>query len=229
MSDSDDDEQLKEAIALSLRDQSVSLKQNTPGRGLEASGCVIDLTNSSPDGADTSTQHGEIAGTSAMAPTQQKGQYLSPGILGLNRKEMEEQRLARKRKAPISPPPARRQRYTPDATNVNSISTAAVSSTPSERGVLKYPKGVVKKTWAFGYPREDDIKIEEVLQKTDLELAVLCAFQWDVEWLLRKIALDRTKMIFVMQAKEDAVVSLWRLCRILITHNLTCHIPETSV
>lgn len=43
---------------------------------------------------------------------------------------------------------------------------------------LKYPKGVVLKTWVYGSPRQgNDIKIEEVLQKDDLELAVLSAFQ----------------------------------------------------
>ena len=47
---------------------------------------------------------------------------------------------------------------------------------------VQYPDGVVKKTWAFGYDRQgDDIKIEEVFQKTDLELAVLCTFQLDAD------------------------------------------------
>jgi len=41
---------------------------------------------------------------------------------------------------------------------------------------LEYPRGAVKKTWAFGYPRENDIKIEEVLQKDKLKVAVLSAF-----------------------------------------------------
>jgi hypothetical protein len=47
---------------------------------------------------------------------------------------------------------------------------------------LQYPDGVVKKTWAFGYDRNgDDIKIEEVLQKSDLEVAVLSSFQVDAD------------------------------------------------
>ena len=79
----------------------------------------------------------------------------------------------------------------------------ATSSMPG----IQYPYGVVKKTWAYGFPRSEDIKIEEVLQKNDLNIAVLSAFQWDVEWLLRKLDLKRTKMIFVMQAKDDATVT----------------------
>jgi len=35
----------------------------------------------------------------------------------------------------------------------------------------------VKKTAAQGCPREDDITIEEVFQKDDLELAILSAFR----------------------------------------------------
>jgi hypothetical protein len=47
---------------------------------------------------------------------------------------------------------------------------------------IQYPEGIVKKTWAFGYDRKgDDIKIEEVLQKGDLELAVLSSFQIDAD------------------------------------------------
>ncbi|RDL35212.1 uncharacterized protein BP5553_07143 [Venustampulla echinocandica] len=69
---------------------------------------------------------------------------------------------------------------------------------------IQYPDGVVKKTWAYGYPRKgNDIKIEEVLQKSDLELAVLSAFQVDPEWVQTKLD-DKTKVIWVLQAKEEA-------------------------
>lgn len=47
---------------------------------------------------------------------------------------------------------------------------------------IQYPDGTAKKTWAFGYDRKgDDIKIEEVLQSSDLELAVLSSFQIDAD------------------------------------------------
>ncbi|KAM0698430.1 hypothetical protein Q7P36_001897 [Cladosporium allicinum] len=71
---------------------------------------------------------------------------------------------------------------------------------------LLYPKGVVKKTWAFGHERNGkDIKLEEVLESKTLKTAVISAFQWDMEWLFRKLNVQQTKCIFVMQAKEQAL------------------------
>ncbi|KAG9239404.1 tyrosyl-DNA phosphodiesterase domain protein [Amylocarpus encephaloides] len=68
---------------------------------------------------------------------------------------------------------------------------------------IQYPDGVVKKTWAYGFPRQgDDIKIEEVLQKSDLEHAVLSAFQIDAEWIQTKLDV-KTKVIWVLQAKTE--------------------------
>jgi hypothetical protein len=71
---------------------------------------------------------------------------------------------------------------------------------------IHFPNGTVKKTWAYGYPRQDDIKIEEVLQKDDLELAVLSAYQWDEEWILSKLNMRKTKVICVVQAKTEQEV-----------------------
>jgi hypothetical protein len=73
---------------------------------------------------------------------------------------------------------------------------------------VQYPKGVIKKTWAFGYPRENDIKIEEVLQKHDLELAVLSSFQWDDEWIMSKLDIKKTKVICVVQSENEEHVSI---------------------
>jgi hypothetical protein len=73
-------------------------------------------------------------------------------------------------------------------------------------GGLLYPKGVVKKTWAFGHERNGkDIKLEEVLEAKTLKTAVISAFQWDMDWLFRKLNVQQTKCIFVMQAKEQAL------------------------
>jgi len=68
---------------------------------------------------------------------------------------------------------------------------------------IHFPDGAVRKTWVYGSPRQDDIKIEEVLQKDDLELAVLSAYQWDDEWILRKINMRKTKIICVVQAETE--------------------------
>ncbi len=72
---------------------------------------------------------------------------------------------------------------------------------------LQYPKGATKKTWAFGYERQNDIKIEEVLQKFDLKIAVLSSFTLDMDWLATKLDLSKTKLILVMNARDDETVS----------------------
>jgi hypothetical protein len=72
---------------------------------------------------------------------------------------------------------------------------------------VQFPDGVVKKTWAYGFPRQNDIKLEEVLQKETLQIAILSAFQVEPEWVARKLKLD-TKVIWVLQAQTDAEVSL---------------------
>nr|OQO15934.1 hypothetical protein B0A51_17120 [Rachicladosporium sp. CCFEE 5018] len=81
-------------------------------------------------------------------------------------------------------------------------STALPDSASRPSGSLAFPKGVVRKTWALGHPRDGtDIKLEEVLEPLTLRTAVLSAFQWDPTWLLAKLRRSQTKCIFVMQAK----------------------------
>ncbi len=80
----------------------------------------------------------------------------------------------------------------------------------SEHNSLQYPTGIVKRTWAFGFERSgDDVKLEEVLEPGTLRTAVLSAFQWDADWVLSKLKLPPnggiTKVILVMQAKEDSL------------------------
>jgi hypothetical protein len=142
-----------------------------------------------------------------------------------------EQNESRKRKAPISPPATHNREgrqvmakfsQEPDASSTQSIPTA---TSPSQRkndvsevlslngkvgqlaSGVQYPDGVIKKTWVRGCPRQgDDIKIEEVLQKDDLELAVLSSFQVDPQWVINKLD-DKTKIIWVLQAKDESEVS----------------------
>ena len=133
---------------------------------------------------------------------------------------------------PISPPPRKRQKIAPTTDTpflARSLAPAAghqqsvkptprlhherrLSSTyqpaeskpPVATAGLQYPHGTVKKTWAYGHPRQNDIKIDEVLQKDDLNIAVLSAFQWDFDWLLQKLNLQRTRLLFIMHAKDKS-------------------------
>jgi hypothetical protein len=83
---------------------------------------------------------------------------------------------------------------------------AAASQPKVKPGDVQYPRGVVKKTWAFGHERTgNDIKLEEVLESKTLKTAVLSAFQWDMDWLFAKLNVKQTKCIFVMQAKEQSL------------------------
>ena len=219
MGDTDDDEELRQAIALSLAEQEIDSNGSTrersqplqvPTKAIE----IVDLL--SDDESQTPLKETSAGSSNSLASGQSS-------LLGLNRKDMEEQRLARKRKASISPPPPRR--VAKSSTHVaklakpsspvmaKSSKPAAELAKPSSPFIatastvnpLQFPRGTVKKTWAFGYPRDDDIKIEEVLQRSDLTLAVFSSFQWDLEWLLGKLNASSTKMIFVMQAKELAI------------------------
>nr|POF13893.1 tyrosyl-dna phosphodiesterase 1 [Quercus suber] len=89
---------------------------------------------------------------------------------------------------------------------ISERSTTNESSTAP--GDLAYPRGIVKKTWAFKHERTGyEVKIEEVLEPSTLRTAVLSAFQWDMPWILSKLKTpDKkgvTKCVFIMQAKEQ--------------------------
>jgi len=249
-----EDEQIKRAIALSLQPPRLpaSLKDDK-----QPSRKVVDLTADSDEDVDAAmrpTQSDEqqptpmppIDGpadpnlplrdnldqkvTVDVPPETQQQSRSAFGVLGLDRKRMEEERLARlesrekrnqnlKRKASISPPPLRKDPKLPKTAEVESRSTAEVTPIASQRksgfgdpatpeeAPLVYPNGVVKKTWAFGHQRNDDIKIEEVLQKDSLELAVLSSYKWDIEWLLSKLRVGATDLVLVMEAKDEDTVS----------------------
>ncbi|KAK0748634.1 hypothetical protein B0T21DRAFT_278159 [Apiosordaria backusii] len=90
--------------------------------------------------------------------------------------------------------------------SIHNVSPARPSTSTPQTGMLPFPHGVVKKTWIYpSYPRVgDDIKIEEVLQKDILELAVISSFQWDEDWMLSKIDITRTKLYLVAFANSEA-------------------------
>ena len=151
----------------------------------------------------------------------------SKSLLGLNRKAMEEERLARlaRKEAPDTPEERPRK-----IAKIEATSATAKSGTPKESSFswathkppastptlptqaaashVPYPHGVIKRTWALGHPRRNDIKIEEVLQRTELKTAVLSSWQMDIPWIASKLDLTKTKLILVMECKYDEDVSL---------------------
>ncbi|KEQ78133.1 phospholipase D/nuclease [Aureobasidium namibiae CBS 147.97] len=141
------------------------------------------------------------------------------GIPGLDRRAMEAERLARmeakqpktSEQVPSTMPPmsAKRQRsISPPAT---SRPVKKIKERENTSDLLHYPRGAVKKTWAFGHTRSaNDIKIEEVLEKSTLRTALFSAFQWDTNWIMAKLNLHQTKVIMVMQADNEAVKQQYR-------------------
>lgn len=132
------------------------------------------------------------------------------GIMGLDRAAMEAERLARlasrKRPAPSSAPGMGQQDQTALKKPKIEGPTSCISAptTPTTPSTLQYPQGVVKRTWSKLHPRDNDIKIEEVLMKDKLKIAVLSSFQWDQDWIFSKINMKTTKTIVVMEAKNEA-------------------------
>lgn len=231
MDDSDSDEELTRAIALSLQDQLTSSRVPVRKKDIPSGREIVDLD--SEDDAPTNpkmAQNQRLHSNSTMEATTATPSTTAHNFLGLNRKAMEQERLARKRRASISPPPTRKT-IKLSSSLPPKVTTAVTDATVRPNQQASIPKqeepkvrldsvkstipnttamgpmffdGVVKKTWAFGHAREEDITIDEVLQSTDLKLAVLSSFQWDVEWLLRKLNRS-TQLILVMQAKEDSI------------------------
>jgi hypothetical protein len=219
--DGDDDAALRYAIELSLQEAGRTSKQepiqissdDEDSEDLEKPPRYRPPIEKIKDVTSTATPPPSVPPSSASTNTTS-----GLALLGLDRKKMEEERLARlgKRKASDSGLDDMRQtqkpKSIPTTSTAEAIPTArksqpspANASMPisSDRPKLEFAKGAVKKTWAFGHPRTgDDIKIEEILQKRDLELAVLSSYQWDDEWLLSKIDMSKTKMVFVAFAKD---------------------------
>jgi hypothetical protein len=171
------------------------------------------------------------------------------GLAGIDRKQMEQERLTRlaKRKAvdnPTSPevqpnrkiskvepnstgssstrlPNAPQQHPVPTATprtiNVPKKRTyvcpqpaankPGLDIQPTARPMIQWPLGAVKKTALDGFPRQNnDITIEEVIQRSELELAVFSSFLWEMDWLFTKLDIHRTRFMLVMQANDKSVV-----------------------
>lgn len=210
MASSDDDENLRRAIALSLQ------VPTTPGAGQTVHEAIS--LDSESEREEKPAKLSSHMREKEEKPAPGAGQ----GFLGLDRKQMEQERLSRKRKAPsISPPPNRKIATSglpvplvaakeTEKVALQAASASCASSGSNGKGPM-FLAGTVKKTWAFGHARKgDDIKLEEVLQKDDLNLAVLSSFQWDIDWLLAKMNTRSTHITLVMQAKDQAIQQQYR-------------------
>lgn len=222
MVSSDEDEDLRQAMALSLQNQMPETKNPISYNAERLNGEVIDL-----DREEELTKTQKASKENLVSDTCPDSPGGCKSFLGLNRKVMEQERLARKRKASSSLSPLRKsakisggQRSLSVSSALNETDSAQSIDISSARALEKSIKpgiisksaseptflnGVVRKTWASGHDRHEDIKIEEVLQRDDLTLAVLSSFQWEIDWLFSKIDTKSTPVTLVMQAKEESL------------------------
>ena len=208
-----EDEDVKRAIAFSLQDEThqevINLESETEVR-----------KNSLPKNASSGSPSAPCTSTS---------------FLGMDRRRMEQERLARKRKRSNSPCPLSKSQkidhimqtddgkssIQPSKSTAHAIpeTSVALSSHCKQDSRLTFPNGVVKRTWAFGHVRTgNEIKLEEVLQKNDLNLAVLSSFQWEIEWLLAKVDTRSTQFSFTANSYCLRLRSLGANDRLSIRH-----------
>lgn len=215
--DSSDDAELKRAIQVSLQGES---------GGGDNTSAHANLTEKKNEKTASHSEQGK-------AMSKPEPSRMMP-LLGLDRKQMEQERLARlaKRKAEEAPtnqpeakqlrteasssgqraksPPKIRSRIISPRKEKSTSSDGQLKSkpdNPSTTPSVQFPTGVVKKTWNRHCPRnDDDIKIEEVFQAADLELAVLSSFMWDMEWIFSNLNTKSTRFLLIMQAKEESTV-----------------------
>ncbi|KAF4546315.1 Phospholipase d nuclease [Lasiodiplodia theobromae] len=79
----------------------------------------------------------------------------------------------------------------------------------------QYLDGAVKRTWSLGYPRDNDIKIEEVLQKADLDHLLVSSFNFDTEWWSTKIDSKVTKQTWIVGSSNEEVAAEWNMAPVL--------------
>lgn len=214
--DQGDDEDLKRAIALSLQEVPEVARVQGPGTAPEQ-----------PPPTNTKTM-AEL--TPQAATSGNVSASVTSNTFAMNRKVMEEKRLKRleerKRKRTRSADRPSKQVAKPQASDV--LEDSAKSQRQTDE-VLQYPKGAVKRTSAIGFPRTDDITIDELLEAPIVNIAVISSFQWDAEWLSRKLSHIKVKQHWVMNARDAETQARWRQelaeCGI---PNLRIHFPPMN-
>ncbi|KAL7919252.1 tyrosyl-DNA phosphodiesterase domain-containing protein [Trichoderma austrokoningii] len=189
-------------------------------------------TASSENATQQTTQMQSQAHSQPVPSSSQQSQF---GSVMLDRRAMEQERLKRLEKRQrsaadnddddvVEVPPPKKQATgattAPVEGNIKTLGASASASTSASTSVsasttrtghssVPFANPTVKRTWARGTPRRgDEITIEEVFQKDQLELAVLSSFQWDEEWMLSKLDYKRTKIMLLAFARDEAQKTL---------------------
>lgn len=188
--------------------------------------------------SDTASEEDETASEEDEPVAPQKTTIAPPvqnsvGLAGLNRAQMEKERLERAKRQGLqatSEPPAKRMRteainepdtsFTRELQPRDTNESTSTSSVTHSGSSLQFPDGTIKWTYVIGYPRESHhITIEEVLRKDTLKTAVLSGFQVpplvvtllteiDPPWLLKKLNLANTAIVIVAHSDSPETVNI---------------------
>ena len=135
--------------------------------------------------------------------------------MGIDRKAMEQERLARLGKRKRDPSPDRPSKQ-----------IAKLSDTDSVTHLLQYPRGTIKRTFARAFPRTDDITIDELLEASNVNIAVIGSFQYESDWLYQKLDPLKVKQIWLMNAPgpdvQQKMIKEWAETGV---PNLKLHFP----
>lgn len=140
-------------------------------------------TASDEDDETASEEEDTQPGPSTEKATAQSPVAANTGLAGLNRAQMERERLERLKRARTTSenePQAKRlcAEKSSGKTRIESSPRLPEASTEPSDGKFQYPDGTIKWTHALGFSKESHhITIEEVLQKDTLKAAVLSGFQ----------------------------------------------------
>jgi hypothetical protein len=216
----DEDDDMRQAIALSLRGiKNSSSPERTP---------VVKMTVPTiPSSSEMAI--GGIASQSASHTKSSTDQGRPTDSIRIDRKAMEQERLARlgKRKRDSSPNQPAKQLASIHAFQDRQMPRMELQS-PQDK-TLQYPGGVIKRTFATKFPRTDDITIDEVLQADSINIAVISSFMWDSEWLNKKLCPLKVKQIWLMNAKGQDVRQRWvREMEEASIPNLKLHFPPMN-
>lgn len=208
--DEDEDEDLKKAIALSL---------NGPPSPDQSDSTSAEIHTA----VTTNAKQVDRAIDVSLAPSSTAGAQTSLG--GMNRKAMEQERLARLGKRKRGSTPEQPSKRATGAVSVEDPQRKSTTPAPPA-AALQFPRGVIKRTFAKNYPRTDDITIEELLQAPSVHTAVISSFQWDAEWMHEKLNPINVKQIWIMNAKPKDVQERWiREMEANGVPNLKLHFP----
>ncbi|KAJ4370279.1 hypothetical protein N0V86_009016 [Didymella sp. IMI 355093] len=159
----------------------------------------------------TASSSAELTQQAAKSTIDSTPKPSSSTWFAMDRKAMEAERLARledrKRKRSSSPIwPSKQTTKTP----APALMKNGTVFQPLPDLELTYPRGTIKRTFATKFSRTDDITVDELLQASAIKIAVISSFQWDAEWLSRKLSHTKIKQHWIMNARDAETQARWR-------------------